>query len=335
LFQLFHTGIPEHAAVNETVSLARGMRGVINAILRNAQRNRESLEKQLAEAPLSVSHSHPDFLVERWQEQHSEENTRALCQWNNEPPLVYGRVNRLIPAAVDGVKTSSRAAPLKGCPGFYRFSELPPVEWLEGGWVYIQDPSTCLACDLLDPHRGENILDACAAPGGKTALLADRMKNTGRIVAADSQPERVERLRENLRRLKVNNTRPAVINWLRPKKDFRAGLPEFDAILVDVPCSNTGVMRRRVDVRWRLRPGEFADLQRLQLTLAETCLPLLKKGGRLVYSTCSLEREENRDVVDLLRERNRDKLELEAITESLPWRDGYDGAFAARLRKTQ
>lgn len=335
LFQLFHTDIAEHAAVNETVALARGMRGVINAILRNAQRQRETLEKRLADAPVSVSQSHPEFLVERWAEKFGEENARALCQWNNEPPQIYGRVNRLKTEAADGVVESAQATALKGCAGFFRFSDLPPSDWLDNGWIYIQDPSTRLACDLLAPHRGENILDACAAPGGKTALLADRMKNTGRIVAADSQPARVERLRENLKRLGVNNTQSTVINWLRPKKNFLAGLPEFDAVLADVPCSNTGVIRRRVDVRWRLRPGEFTDLQRLQFTIAESCLPLLKKGGRLVYSTCSLEHEENRGVVDLLLERHGDKIELEEIAESLPWRDDFDGAFAARLRKKQ
>lgn len=338
LFQLFLTEIPPHAAVNETVSLARGMRGVINGILRNAQRQRKRLEALADSWPLPVSHSHPEFLVARWQDRIGPEATRALCEWNNAPPPVFVRVNRLAPDGADAEaivsEATDRVTKVEGKPGFYRLNEgAPPREWLDAGLIYIQDPSTALACEFLAPGRRETLLDACAAPGGKSALLLDRMKGTGSVLATDVSESRLESVRQNANRLGLNGIRTAVVDWQRPAKKLVADLPKFDGILVDVPCSNTGVIRRRVDVRWRLRPEEFLEMQRLQITITESCLPLLRPGGRLVYSTCSLEPEENQEAVDRLLERHGDKLELEEVAESLPWRDGFDGAFAARLRR--
>ncbi len=339
LFQLFHTDIPPHAAVNETVALARGMRGVINGILRNAQRQREKLEALADSWPLPVSHSHPEFLIDRWTAAFGADATRKLCAWNNEPPPVYVRSNRLAPDGADADQiigeATHLAAKVKGKSGFYRLTAgAPPKEWLDAGLIYVQDPSTSIACDLMAPHRQEYLLDACAAPGGKAALLYDRMKGTGKVLATDISAARLETVRQNLNRLGLRDRGIGTeeVDWQRPPKGKIAQMPKFDGILVDVPCSNTGVIRRRVDVRWRLRPDEFLEMQRLQLAIAESCLTRLKPGGRLVYSTCSLEPEENRGVVDLLLERHPDKLVLEETAESLPWRDGFDGAFAARLR---
>lgn len=338
LFQLLHTEIPPHAAVNETVSLARGMRGVINGILRNAQRQQDRLEKLAGTWPLAVSQSHPEFLIERWEESFGAEATRALCEWNNQPPPVFLRVNRLAPDGADAETLVSQAAEIvsevAGKPGFFRLREgAPPREWLDAGLVYVQDPSTSLACDLLEPHRQERLLDACAAPGGKAALLYDRMKGTGSILATDVSESRLESVRQNCNRLGLRGIKTSVVDWQRPIKGDPSDLGTFDGILVDVPCSNTGVIRRRVDARWRLRPEDFVKMPRIQVAIAESCLPFLKPGGRLVYSTCSIEPEENQGAVDLLLDRHGDKLELEATAESLPWRDGFDGAFAARLRR--
>lgn len=336
LFQLFHTDIPAHAAVNETVSLARGMRGVVNGILRNAQRRREELEALAATWPLAVSHSHPEFLIERWSAAHGEAVARQLCEWDNEPPPVYLRVNRLSPEGEAGeeiLAASPLVSRVAGRRGFYRLDQgAPPADWLERGLIYVQDPSTALACDLLGAKPGESILDGCAAPGGKTALMFDRMNGEGSMLAMDVSGPRLETVRQNMNRLGIRGVKTDVIDWLRASKGQIANLGTFDGILLDVPCSNTGVIRRRVDVRWRLRPDEFGHLQRQQITMAEACLPLLKPGGRLVYSTCSLEPEENRGVVERLLDRHGKKLVLEEMAESLPWRDGFDGAFAARLR---
>ncbi len=189
----------------------------------------------------------------------------------------------------------------------------------------MQDPSTALACELLAPQPGDRVLDACAAPGGKTAYLAELMQDQGAILAVDRDEQRVQRLEENLTRLGISSAKTQVHDW--------SGTPpteHFDRILVDAPCSNTGVMRRRVDVRWRLQPADFTRMPREQLAIVRAVLPLLKPGGTLVYSTCSLEPEENGQLVRQLLE-EFPALQLEEERAILPWRDGLDGAFAARL----
>ena len=207
-----------------------------------------------------------------------------------------------------------------------------PATALRVGDCYLQDPSTAIACELLRPAAGENVLDACAAPGGKAAYLAEMMRNEGTLVVADQNEARLERLRENLARLGVTNAHTLRCNWTDENSVRAAALAEqsFDGILIDAPCTNTGVMRRRVDVRWRLQPAEFSRMPRQQLTILEAVAPLLKPGGSLVYSTCSLEPEENEAVVAAFQ-RVQSAMRFTARAESLPFRDAIDGAFAARL----
>jgi 16S rRNA (cytosine967-C5)-methyltransferase len=203
----------------------------------------------------------------------------------------------------------------------------PPLSTLpsfQQGLFYIQDPSTLLAVHLLGPRPGETILDLCAAPGGKTTCIAQLMRNQGRVVAQDQSPERIHLLRENCARLGAD-----CVEIISPDGlDLRPAT--FDRILVDAPCSNTGVMRRRVDLRWRIRPEEISRLQAMQLELLRRAAPLLKQHGTLVYSTCSLEPEENQQVVEqFLREFPAFKLDHQR--ELLPFVDNVDGAFVARL----
>jgi 16S rRNA (cytosine967-C5)-methyltransferase len=186
---------------------------------------------------------------------------------------------------------------------------------------------------LLDPQPGERILDACAAPGGKTSFLGAMMRNQGTIVACDRDPKRIRTLEENLARLGLEMTVAVYHDWtsdrVPPELDPNRS---FDRILVDAPCTNTGVMRRRVDVRWRLRPEEFDKMQKQQLAILRSVIPLLKPQGALVYSTCSLEAEENEKVVERVLA-DWPALKLDRVKTSLPFRDGFDGAYAARLIK--
>jgi 16S rRNA (cytosine967-C5)-methyltransferase len=205
-----------------------------------------------------------------------------------------------------------------------------PYLWIVKGLCYVQDPSTLMACELLEPKPGETILDACAAPGGKTSYLCEMMRNEGRIFACDSSRPRLERMHENLQRLGVGNIEIQRVDWLNQPAPFEA--QTFDRILLDAPCSNTGVIRRRVDVRWRLRPADFAVMPSKQYRIIESVLPLLKPGGTLVYSTCSLEPEEN----ELLAEkaaREFPGLSLVEMHHRKPYRDNTDGAFAAKFIK--
>jgi 16S rRNA (cytosine967-C5)-methyltransferase len=332
LYQLFVIGTAEHAAVNETVGLVpKAQRAIVNAILRSAVRERPTLRDQANAQPLEIRTSHPKFLIERWQKQFGAKATQTLCEWNNQPPLIYARINQL---KIDRQTFLERYRDARPVANTSNVVELPsPSAALAAGNCYVQDPSTAIACDLLAPQPGEKILDACAAPGGKTSYLAEPMQNRGLILACDRDPDRLRLLDENLTRLAVQIAKIVQQDWTTNSivPEILSAAP-FDRILVDAPCSNTGVMRRRVDVRWRLKPTDFARMQVRQIEIVRAITPLLKKDGVIVYSTCSLEREENEEVVRELAD-SMSILRLEEEKFSLPFRDNFDGAYAAKMRR--
>jgi len=334
VYQIFLLKTPEHAAVHETVAIAaKKQRSIVNAVLRTAIRQRNELFADANAQLLFVRTSHPQFLVERWQQHFGTEYTEKLCKWNNRPAPIYGRINRIKidPEVFALLYPDSR--PLPSNPDFVEFNNLPTAA-LDSGQCYIQDPSTAMACQLLDPKPGEKILDACAAPGGKTTYLAQLMQNRGLIIACDRDRKRLQILKDNIGRLGTTIVRAIRHDWARddPPEEILSIAP-FDRVLLDAPCTNTGVMRRRIDVRWRLRPEDFSRMSNEQLNIARAVIGLLKPDGTLVYSTCSLEPEENEQVVRrLLAE--PPALGLEAEKDSLPFRDGFDGAYAARLTRS-
>jgi 16S rRNA (cytosine967-C5)-methyltransferase len=318
---------PAHAAVNETVSLGGRARGLINALLRRALREKAKLEKELAQAAPSIRTSHPDFLIQRWNATFGVEETLQLCAWNNQPAEVHVRANGLR-VTVGELLASAPTAQLSSVhPKAIKVKQLP-FAWILHGLCYVQDPSTLMACDLLDPQPGESVLDACAAPGGKTTYMAELMKNEGSIIACDLYESRVVRLKENIERLGVKNATAIQHDCMEADDTLKP--QSFDRILVDAPCSNTGVIRRRVDVRWRLTEEDFIRMPAQQLALLKRTATLLKPGGTLVYSTCSLEPEEN----DLLAQEALaaiPELELVESRRSLPFLNQVDGAFAAKF----
>lgn len=334
LYQLLLLKTAEHAAVHETVELTpKRQRSIINAMLRTATRLRNDLLARTAAQPLFVRTSHPQFLVECWQRYFGVEHAEKLCEWNNLPARVYARINLLRIDRTEFLRAYPESRPLSEHPNFVEVGSLPSAA-LERGHCYIQDPSTTIACDLLNPKPGESILDACAAPGGKTGYVAQLMENLGTIVACDRDPERLKILKENMARLGMG-----IVHILR--HDWSYGLVSseitssapFDRILIDAPCANTGVMRRRVDLRWRLRRTDFDRMPRRQIEIVRALIPLLKPKGILVYSTCSLEPEENEEVVRRILD-SSPAVHLVEEKRSLPFRDGFDGAFAAKLIRT-
>lgn len=325
LAQLLLIDIAAHAAVNETVAVAGKAKGLVNAILRRASREKPRLLASAASLPLAIRCSHPGWLVKRWTAVFGAEAAARLCEWNQLPAETFVRINRLHPDAAS--LTTNEGQALRD-DGFIR-CDLPPRDWLAAGLCYAQDPSTAIAPRLLAPQPGERILDACAAPGGKTALIAELMQNHGRITATDASPSRLKRLRENLGRLRAAIVEVHQHDLLSDDRPPWSG-EKFDRILLDVPCSNTGVMRRRVDVRWRLQEGDFARLASTQLGLLKNASMHLKPGGCLVYSTCSIDREENRDVVDAFL-RAQPSFALAAEQFSFPPDTQMDGAYAAKL----
>jgi 16S rRNA (cytosine967-C5)-methyltransferase len=370
LYQIFWLDrIPDHAAVHETVELAKQngfgpQAGFVNAILRGYLREADETKKLLADLKISnpaVGFSHPQWLVEKWQIFFDDEKLRQLLEWNNTPPKTFARLNAL---KTDAGKLIEKWRGENVDYDFVRRDWLeenlafelkshPPLNSLASfrdGWFYIQDPSTLLAACKLGAKPGEIILDLCAAPGGKTTFIAQLMNNEGKIVATDVSEDRLKLTRENCVRLGVTCVEEFAIDDLRltsqmqeserklhivnRKSNRQSAIrnSQFDRILVDAPCSNTGVMRRRVDLRWRISPEEILRLQQTQLDLLKLAAAKLKPGGVLIYSTCSLEPEENSEVVkEFLREHKNFKLESER--ELLPFADTVDGAFVAALFK--
>jgi len=408
LYQIFWLDrIPDHAAVNETVELAKqngfgAQAGFVNAVLRGYLREHDETKKLLAGLKISqpaLGWSHPEWLVARWQKRWSAERTAQLLEWNNTPPKTFARVNTLkfgrgefhesqaggggasVPVPHGGI--SSLAPPKDAgdlltrwrdenveydfvrCDFFGRadlpvgqdarqrvptdFENLvfemkshPPLSSLASfrdGWFYIQDPGTLLAVCQLGPQPGETILDFCAAPGGKTTFIAQLMNNQGRVIAQDVSDERLKWIQENCQRLGVTCVEIQRAAGILPaglgKKDGTASgtlAARFDRILVDAPCSNTGVMRRRVDLRWRIQPEEIERLRASQIDLLQQAATQVNPGGVLVYSTCSLEPEENSEVVkQFLSDHAGFKLESER--ELLPFVDNVDGAYVARMKR--
>ncbi|MEI8343129.1 MAG: transcription antitermination factor NusB, partial [Verrucomicrobiota bacterium] len=202
LYQIFQMRIPHHAAVNETVNLAKQARGLVNALLRRSIRENEALHRRIQSAPLAVRVSHPDHLIRRWEKQFGPESAGRLCEWNNTPAEVFVRANGLKVSPGELLKASQDSEPHPAHSRVIKVKYIP-YQWIVSGLCYVQDPSTLIACELLAPQPGERVLDACAAPGGKTSYLAQLMENRGEIVACDASKKRLERLDENLTRLGV------------------------------------------------------------------------------------------------------------------------------------
>ncbi len=329
LYQLYKMRIPAHAAVYETVNIAGPARTLVNAILRKSIAEKEAVLEELENAPAHVRYSHPEFLYLKWEGERGESEATQLCAWNNQPAKIYVRANELRVTPGELLHSFPAAKPLPDRENCLEVEHLPS-EWIAAGVVYVQDPSTLVACELLAPKPGETVLDACAAPGGKTCYLAQLMKNQGTLFAGDYEPLRLARLQQNLTRLGVTNAEVTLIDWLR--NPLPVGSPTFDAILIDAPCSNTGVIRRRTDVRWRLTPDDFRRMSHLQLRMVENIVPYLRRGGRMVYSTCSIEPEENEHVVSQILAHFPELNCLESRKVG-PLQNQMDGAFAALFRK--
>jgi 16S rRNA (cytosine967-C5)-methyltransferase len=324
-----------HYAVEQTKTLASPAEArMVNAVARRLAAALQAEVPPPALAPaaaLAAYFSHPLWLVRRWLTEFGAAPTRALLEWNQRPAPVYARWR---PLATDPRPDWLRPT---RWPDFW---EVPPGRWPEieplvkGGSLYLQDPGTRGAVDLLAPAAGETLLDLCAAPGGKTVAMADRA-GSGRVVAFDLPGDRLIHLRENLAVIR------GVETCLVPGNLFeepglalsQQGQPlSYAGVLLDAPCSNTGVMRHRVDVKWRLQEGDFTRHARQQTALLLAAGRLVAPGGRLVYSTCSLDPEENGQVVRSFLAR-APGFSLEAETVTVPWESGHDGAAAFRLRR--
>ena len=317
---LYMNDVPDFAAVSATVDAAKAspnknIAKVVNGVLRNIIRKRDEGVDFMEGALLEERESFPTALVKRWIDRFGKENAEKLCKWHNEPAETWiARPDRSFTKLERGERVES----VKG--------------YAEGEFV-VQDPGTQLAIELMDVKRGEKVLDACAAPGGKTIQLAWRGAN---VTACEVNPKRRRRLVENLERVGVmsGSSRVEVIDSLSFTPNSTLQVPTFSKILVDAPCSNTGVLRRRPDARWNWSEEKLKELVKLQAEILDQVVPLVAPGGAIVYSTCSNEPEENLEQVRAFTRRHKD-FHIVTSKESIPYELGYDGAFAALIRRSE
>lgn len=345
LYQLLEMDhVETYAAVHETVAAAKQVGGqrcanFVNAVLRRVAGDVAGARAFLARQPPAVRWSHPDPLVERWQRQFGAEAAEALCCWNNEAPRVALRINVGRISLADfqkrlrelGIAAAPHPARPHDCLALEAGVPVTRLPGFQQGWVTVQDPSTLLAVDLMEARPGQRVVDVCSAPGGKTMALAERMGGTGWLLALDADGRRLQRVKENAARLGHAWVETAVADLTRgapDRSDLQPGT--FDAVLLDVPCTNTGVLRRRPDARWNFSLDRLRSAVAQQRAILDAAAPYVKVGGRLVYSTCSLEAEENAGQIAAWLA-SHPEFRLDAERQLVPPGSPCDGAYAARL----
>jgi 16S rRNA (cytosine967-C5)-methyltransferase len=333
---LFMDSVPDHAAVAETVELAKAAKGAgfkfANAVLRRATREAARILAEVGDADpaaAAIRHSHPHWLVELWWQELGREDTIALLEADNRPAEDALRVNTLaadrdeVAAQIRG----SRRDPV--IPEALVLDERFDVEGSDlfaSGSVTPQSRASMLVARTLDPQRGESILDMCAAPGTKTTHAAALMGGTGRITAIEANPARADELRANCERMRAASVEVIV-------EDARVVNGQFDRVMLDAPCSNLGTLARRPDARWRKTPDQIDELAQLQAELLDAAAGSTRPGGSLVYSVCTFSPAEGPRQVDAFKERHPGFREI-SRNQTLPHRDLTDGFFIARLERS-
>ncbi len=312
---LFLNKIPYAAAVNEAVEFVKKIRGekhagVVNGLLRTIIRTLENLvwpTREIDEVNyLGIIQSHPNWLVRRWINRFGFDEAEKLCEANNRIPILCLRVNKL------KIKTEELLNYLKQKNINYRsvsyldyfftiklMSKIYTDELFKSGYFSVQDISAGLVSHLVNPRESDLILDICAAPGGKSSHMSEIMNNKGRIVSVDKYLSRVEIMKTNFKRLGVTNAEPVHDDISNPQTDLLKSelIGKADKILVDAPCSGLGVLSKKPDIKWKREVEDITKLQKLQLDLLESSLKYLKPGGSIIYSTCTVEYDENFSVV--------------------------------------
>ncbi len=361
LYQLFFMDkVPASAACNESVELTKryghaGTVKFVNAVLRTAVREPERANfpdgKGKATEHLALAAQHPQWLVKRWIREFGYEETRLLCAFDNEQAplclrantLKIGREQLLTVLAEEGaiVEPSGWAPEGILCSAHGSLDTMPS---LKAGLFQVQDESSMQVAHVVDPQPGEFVLDVCCAPGGKATHMAALMHNRGRILAGDIYEHKLQRIQENAERLGITILETKLLDARKIGDLYTA---QADRVLVDAPCSGLGVLRRKPDARWKKTPELLQELPILQGEILESAAKAVKPGGVLVYSTCTMAREENQSVVEsflaghkeFLLEETGDFLPLrkrkETMVQLYPQHDGTDGFFIARMKRKE
>lgn len=354
--------IPDRAVVHEAVEIAKrrghqGISAMVNGVLRNVLRQPDLWDQLAVGDPvkqLSIAESHPEWLVRRWAGQYGLEQTRLILESNNRQPRTSVRVNRLKLSREELLAKLAEqfpsVAPSAVSPDGLLLDggHAAGTEWFRQGYFSIQDESSMLVAPALAVEPGMKVLDACAAPGGKTTHIAELMQDRGKLIASDVHPHKRDLIAQNARRLGLTVVEPIVSDALHLGEK---GLGSFDRILLDAPCTGFGVIRRKPDLKWNKTPEDVNAIAQLQYRLLEHVAELLMPGGLLVYSTCTIEPEENENIVrrfvaehpefeldpalldDLPGAVSEKAVTGEGFVQLLPHHFESDGFFIARLKR--
>lgn len=361
LYQMLYLDrVPERAAIHEAVEIAKrrghkGIAGLVNGVLRSIQREGvPSLDEiKSSEKRLAIATSHPEWLVKEWIEAYGIETAQKMCEVNLLPPVPTARVN----VAKVSVEEALKTLETEGIQAKYGDLSEDAIQIEKGnvahtkafqeGLLSIQDESSMLVARALNPEAEDIILDSCAAPGGKTTHIAERLQGTGKVISLDLHPHKVRLIQQQAKRLQLENVEAKTLDARKVQEHFEQ--ESFDKVLVDAPCSGFGVIRRKPDIKIGKQKEDSERLANIQLSILEKVAPLLKKGGRLVYSTCTIEKVENEQVVELFLQSHpefewdttmKERLPkavhpyvVEGEVQILPHYFATDGFYIACLRK--
>lgn len=366
---LYLDRIPAHAAVNEAVTIAKrrghaGISGMVNGVLRSLDRNRSELTPSAIQlddpiATVALRHSYPEWLVRRWADVYGIEGAEAICEAGNRSPQASIRANTL-QGSREELLEQLKAEGLQAKPSALAPAgivvesggNLADMDGFKAGRWSLQDESSMLVAEVVQPKAGMKVLDCCAAPGGKSAHMAELMEGKGKVWANDLHAHKRELIVQQTERLKLRNVEAVTGDATTLAERFAPG--SMDAVLLDAPCSGFGVIRRKPEIKWTKTEGDIAEIGAVQRKLLDGVSDLVKPGGTLVYSTCTIEREENeRQIEVFLQEHPEFSLDAEwpvglletlrrvgAIGEDfngqlqlLPQHFGSDGFFIARMIK--
>lgn len=347
-FELEFTQNPEYAIVNSYVDIVKQTNpkasSFVNAVLRNFVRQKDEIKLPTNFLDnLATKYSHPKWMIKRWVLHYGKDEIESILKFNNTPYGLWIRINTLKISVNDflamlikeGIEYEQNII----VPECIKISHKGSIEnfigFDEGLWM-VQGVASSLVANILSPEEDDVVLDICAAPGGKTAHMAAMMNNTGRILALDSSKKRLERLEENLIRLNIENTSYIVKD--ASKVSFQE---HFDKILVDAPCSNTGIFSKKPDAKWKKTIEDIEELAKIQYDILTNVSKYLKPGGTMVYSTCSIELEENILVVHKFLQNNKDfelepfdiPYETEGTLQIIPYEFDMEGFFIAKFKR--
>lgn len=350
LYQIHYmNSIPDYASVNTVIELAKKIDNskvnLINAILRNLSKSDSLEDKNIDD--LSIKFNHPEWMIDKWSNVYDKETMLRILNANNSEPIIWFRINTLKTNEAE-VKSmlNNKGIKIESCSyidNFFKSSSPQKVlksDLFDKDFISVQNPSNGLVVKLLDPIKNKVIIDGCSAPGGKLKFINEITGGNEKIKCYDSNQKRLSIINDYLKKQKISNISSHLKNLANDK------IEKFDIGLIDVPCSGTGVMSKRVDLRWRRKSSDLKEMIQIQSSILSNIAKYVKKSGVLVYSTCSIEQEENWQIIDNFLNSN-DNFELERgekyIPEQfidkngcmsiLPDTNGFDGIFAARMIK--